>query len=90
MISGSLQSDIGKKLVNLVLHKYLNRSDLQPTNSLLCGFTNDLEKTVDGAFALSMRKEMEFMSNTKKEIEIKERRIFINNKIRKQPLRPAP
>ena len=43
-----------------------------------------------GAFAVSMRKEMEFMSNTKKEIEIKKRRIFVNNKIRKQPLRPVP
>ena len=39
---------------------------------------------------MSMRKEMEFMSNTKKEIEIKKRRIFINNKIRKQLLRPVP
>ena len=43
-----------------------------------------------GAFTVSVRKEIEFMSNTKKEIEIKKRRIFINNKIRKQPLRPVP
>ena len=26
MISGSVQTDIGKKLINLVLHKYLDRS----------------------------------------------------------------
>ena len=37
-----------------------------------------------GAFAVSVRKEI--MSITKKEVEIKKRRIFINNKIRKQPL----
>ena len=43
-----------------------------------------------GAFAVSMRKEMEFMTNTRKEIEIKKRRIFINDKIRKQPLRRVP
>ena len=98
MISGSVQRDIGKKLVNLVLHKYLDRPDLQPINSLLGGFINDLEKPIHGyyrlvyygAFAVSMRKEMESMSNTKKEKEIKKRRIFINNKIRKQPLRPVP
>ena len=44
MISGSVQSDIGKKLANLGLHKYLDRSDLQPINRLLGGFINDLEK----------------------------------------------
>ena len=94
MISRSVQRDIGKELVNLVLHKYLDRSDLQPINSLLGGFINDLEKAIDGqsrlvyygAFAVSMRKEMEFMSITKKKVEIKKRRIFINNKMRKQPL----
>ena len=85
MISGSVQTDIGKKLVNLVLHKYLDRSlstteKRQQTGNLV----------YYGAFAVSMRKEMEFMSNTKKEIEIKKRRIFVNNKIRKQPLRPVP
>ena len=42
------------------------------------------------ALAVSMKKEMEFMSNTKKEIEIKKGRIFIDNKIRKQSLRLAP
>ena len=47
MISGSVQRDIGKKLVNLVLHKYLDRPDLQPINSLLGGFINDLEKAID-------------------------------------------
>ena len=45
MISGSVQRDIGKKLANVVLHKYLDRSDLQPINSLFGGFINDLEKT---------------------------------------------
>ena len=48
MILGSIQRDIGKKLVNLVLQKYLDRSDLQPINSLLGGFINDLEKAIDG------------------------------------------
>ena len=48
MISGSVQRDIGKKLVNLVLHKYLDSSNLQPINSLLGGFINDLEKAIDG------------------------------------------
>ena len=48
MISRSVQRDIGKELVNLVLHKYLDRSDLQPINSLLGGFINDLEKAIDG------------------------------------------
>ena len=48
MILGSIQRDIGKKLVNLVLQKYLDRSDLQPVNSLLGGFINDLEKAIDG------------------------------------------
>ena len=43
-----------------------------------------------GGFAVSLRKEMEFMSKTKKKIEIKKRRIFFNNKIKKQPLRPVP
>ena len=79
MISGSVQWDIGKKLVNLVLHEYLDRSKLQSINSLLGGFINDLEKAIDGqsrlvycgAFGVSMRIDMEFMSYTKKEIEIK-------------------
>ena len=48
MISGSAQRDIGKKLVNLVLHKYLDRSDLQPINSLLGGFIHDWEKAIGG------------------------------------------
>ena len=30
MISGIVQTNIGKKLVNLVLHKYFDCSDLQP------------------------------------------------------------
>ena len=47
MISGSVQRDIGKKLVNVVLHKYLDCSGLQPINSLLGGFINDLEKAID-------------------------------------------
>ena len=47
MISG-IQTDIAKKLVNLVLHKYLDHSDLRPINSLLGGFINDLEKAIDG------------------------------------------
>ena len=82
MTSGNVQRDIGKKLVNLVLHKYLDSSNLQPINSLLGEFINDLEKAIDGwsrlvyygAFAVSMKKEMEFMSNTKKEIEIKDKK----------------
>ena len=48
MISGSVQRDMGKKWVNLVLHKYLDRSDLQPIKSLLGGFINGLEKAIDG------------------------------------------
>ena len=48
MISGGIQRDIGKKLGNLVLQKYLDRSDLQPINSLHGGFINDLEKAIDG------------------------------------------
>ena len=48
MISGSVQRDIGKKLVNLGLHKYLDHSDLQPINSLVGGFINDSEKAIDG------------------------------------------
>ena len=48
MISGSIQRDTGKKLDNLVLDKYLDRSDLQPINSLLGGPINDLEKAIDG------------------------------------------
>ena len=32
MISESVQTDIGMKFVDLVLHKYLDRSDLQPIN----------------------------------------------------------
>ena len=48
MTSGNVQRDIGKKLVNLVLHKYLDSSNLQPINSLLGEFINDLEKAIDG------------------------------------------
>ena len=48
MISGFVQRGSEKKLVNLVLHKYLDRSDLQPINSLLGGFIKDLEKAIDG------------------------------------------
>ena len=52
---------------------------MQSINSLLGGFINDLDKAIDGqsslvyygAFTVSVRKEIEFMSNTKKEIEIK-------------------
>ena len=46
MISGSVQRDIGKKLANLVLHKYLYRSDLQPINSLLGGFITTWKRRV--------------------------------------------
>ena len=48
MISGSVQRDIGKKLVELVLHKYFDCSDLQLINSLLGIFIKDLEKATDG------------------------------------------